>query len=51
MNGAGNGASALGGAEIASGQKQSEPAMMDGLSSSKVTGIRVLPIQISKDSY
>ncbi|KAF2688814.1 TMEM1 family protein-like protein [Lentithecium fluviatile CBS 122367] len=37
MSGAGNGAPVLGDAEIASGQKQPEQAIMDGLSSSKVT--------------
>jgi hypothetical protein len=51
MSGAGNGAPVLGGAEIASGQKQSEHAMMDGLSSSKVTGIRVLTTQLTKQKY
>jgi hypothetical protein len=38
MNILGNGAPVVGAAEVASRQKQSEPAMMDGLSSSKVTG-------------
>ncbi|KAL5375550.1 hypothetical protein DPSP01_011131 [Paraphaeosphaeria sporulosa] len=37
MNTLGNGAPAVGAAEVAPRQKQFEPAMMDGLSSSKVT--------------
>jgi hypothetical protein len=39
MSVAGNGAPALGAAEDGSKQTQAEPAVMDGLSSSKVTGM------------
>lgn len=44
MTVAGNGAPALGASEDASRQKQVEPAVMDGLSSSKVTGISPLEV-------
>jgi hypothetical protein len=51
MNEAGNGAPAHGATEIAYKQEQSEYAMMDGLSSSKVTGIptKALPTMLTHE--